>query len=144
MSDFWCAVQTWGLLTATILVMGWGASCEKDIRDSEKVDIIISYYVETFGGYFEDYRHSEAMTDDSLRKCAAHPYVRRIFITIPYDYGKEFEDSYFKYARIRMMCRELSGKMANSPKIWDAGTLDFIRFLFGKRLFFFCSRGFYG
>lgn len=108
-------------VAVSMMVLGW-TSCEK-IKDSEKVDIIIPYYVETFGGYFEAYRHSEAMTDDSLRKCAAHPYVRRIFIAIPYNFEQDFKK--LGSRRISRICSELSGKMAISPKISGRGNFRF-------------------
>lgn len=92
------------------------------------VDIIVPYYVNyknanSVHEEFEDYRYSEAMMDDSLRNCAAHPYVRRIYIAIPYSYEQYFER--FNREEISQMCLELSEKVAISPKISGRGTFRF-------------------
>ncbi len=109
-------------VAVSMMVLGW-TSCEK-IKDSEKVDIIVPYYIISDGvsGY-DDYRHSKAMTDDSLRNCAAHPYVRRIFIAIPFNFEQDFKK--LGSRRISRMCSELSGKMAISPKISGRGNFRF-------------------
>ena len=116
------------LLGVAVLALGWaGTSCEK-IKDDEIVDIIVPYYVyyrnhHTIHEEFEDYRYSAAMMDDSLRNCAAHPYVRRIYISIPFPYEYQFKR--FSCDEISQMCLELSEKMTISSKISGRGNFRF-------------------
>ena len=113
------------LLGVAVLALGLaGTSCEK-IKDDEMVDIIVPYYLKDSSVYgrLEDHRHTKAMSDDSLRNCAAHPYVRRIYIAIPFPY-----EQYFLYSSrgdIFQMSLQLSKKMAISPKITGRGNFRF-------------------
>lgn len=102
---------------STMLLFGMGLallSCEKEMDDSDKLDVVIPYY--NNNNY-----NPELLTEDILRDYAMKDCVRHIYITIMP--GEKFTN--LSTGTISLKRSALAKRMAISPKISGRGNFVF-------------------